>query len=529
MKASGKKSSQSSQKNLGSKLIHFAYVAMLVITSLILVLATWFNGWHTLSWVSLLILLGLGIVAGLLVYHQNYHKVISWLRRKFPNLTSAKVLQFTLIAAIILGLVFRLAFLMIGNLYGPDNGISDTGFHWFFAQKIANGVAPDVYDGGYGAYFPHLMTYSMTLAGFMKIFGTGYPAILFSNIIFDLIATLAIYFLLKNWRGDKAAKIGAIIWLLNPLEIVFCAVGVAIVVTNAVLAVSLLLVYLMLQQLKQHNWQKLIIYALLLGACLGLGNAYRPIFTVLLIALVIVLILKIIENRQVILRAGVSLVMILITMFGVGKVIDLGYQAVNPYTVPGGTGVGWNFFVGANYNTWGRWSSEDADIFHHLVYLDDENGNKVVAPDLVGVQKEFMRRGLERYKTMSLPDFLTHFMHKIEVLFADNTNTTWVFNEAFHVRYEHELYQVINVFVRFAMLAGIVLSLVYCLMNLLRPKPIWQPYFMFLLLSFCGLVAASLLVEVMHRYALPLTVLMNLFASSLLARSYSLDKGEEKN
>lgn len=523
MKSAGKRS-RSAQATFGEKFTQVVFVALLIIVNLVLLwgaLVFLDNGLHFVSAALFLVVFVCLVAVGVLCYHQNYRRLLALIHRKFPNLTRAKVLQIAFIAAVILGVLIRLAFLLIGYKYQPESDLSDTGFHWFFAQKLVNGIEPGVYDGGYGAFFPHLMTYSATLAGFMKIFGTGYQSILLSNLIFDLIATLAIYYLLKMWRGRAAAQIGSMIWLLNPLEIIFCGIGVSIVVTNAVLAVVLLLVFLVIKLIKSRSWLKLALVSLLLGMALSVGNAYRPIFTVLLIAIIMIFILQIIRHfADVIAPAILSLIFILISFVGVGKLIDLGYQSINPYHVAGGTGIGWNFFVGSNYDSWGRWNRSDSAIFGSKLYLGEDD-NVQVNPDLVGVQSEFFNQGLERYKAMSPAQFVSHFIHKTSVLFADTSDAlTWVFYEGFRIDANHPLYRFIDGCGTIALFAGIIVSLMYFIKLLTQKTHPWQPYLVFLMLSFCGLIAASLLVEVMQRYVMPLTVILTIFTACYFSLYY---------
>ncbi len=525
-------------ESVNRRFTQFIFTALLVLMNLVLLWAVlvYLNNGLSISSTALLLIILLAFVCfGILAYHQNYLKFIQWLQRKIPQLTSAKASQIVFIVAIVIGILFRLIFLLIGKHYSPDSDLSDTGFHWFFAQKLANGVAPGVYDGGYGAFFPHLMTYSATLAIFMKIFGTGYQAILLSNLLFDLITTATLYYLLKSWRNQKAARLGAIIWLLNPLEIIFCAVGVSIVVTNTMLALALLLVFLVIKLLRSQSWLKLAALSLALGVVLGIGNAYRPIFTVLLIALTLLYVLQIIcQPKNTFLSVSLSLLLVLAGLFGTGKLIDLGYQAVNQYHVPGGTGVGWNFFVGANYDSWGRWNRQDSTVFGSMLY--QESGDEAqVNSDLVGMQKDLFQRGLQRYQSMSLTQLISHFVHKSSVFFADNADTTtWVFYEGFRVDPQHSLYRFMDGCGTIALFIGFLISLLYFFKLFNQKTQPWQPYLVFLMLSFCGLVAASLLVEVMHRYVLPLTVFLTLFSACYLVdfisffRTLALPKSARK-
>lgn len=499
---------------------------LVVFTSLILlwVVLLYLNNGINIASVGLFATLFLIVViVSALLYHKNYLKVRGLLKKKFPSLNRAKVLKIAFITSIVLGIIARLSFLLIANKYNPESDLSDTGFHWYFAQKLANNIEPGVYDGGYGAFFPHLMTYSATLAGFMKLFGTSYIAIITSNLIFDLCTAAIIYILLKKWRGNQAGQIGVILWMLNPLEIIFCAVGVAIVVTNTMLALSLLLAYFLFCAIRNQSWTKTTLLSLSLGIVLSIGNAYRPIFTVLLIALTIVLICLVMRyGRKKIIFVGLSFVLVSGSLIGVNKVIDLGYSSINSYHVSGGTGVGWNFFIGANYDSWGRWNRDDSVVFSDNVYQYQDEETPQVNQDLVSVQSDFFSEGIRRYQAMSLGKLLSHFFHKTTALFVDPDNTvSWVFYEAFRIDANHPVYLFMENIGVIYMASCVVISLCYFIKLIRSRVRKWCPYLVFLTLGFCGVIAASLLVEVMHRYVMSLLVFLVIFAACYFSEEKS--------
>ncbi len=147
-----------------------------------------------------------------------------------------------MILVMILAVMVRLSFLIFSDYYLPLGTTIDTGIHRFAGEEIATfGQIVDPVMGRYEAFFPFLTSYSLIVGMSMKIFGVTYLAILIPNIIFDLIAATAIYSILYKWKANKTiSRLGATLWLLNPLTILFCTEGTALTVVNMFIALSLL-------------------------------------------------------------------------------------------------------------------------------------------------------------------------------------------------------------------------------------------------------------------------------------------------
>ncbi len=469
-------------------------------------------------------LLLIGLVA--LLDHHNYRKLGAKIQNRFPGLSPSKLLRYILLFACIVGVLARLSFLLIGGRYNPTARLGDTGANWYFSQEIVNGDTISPYEGIYMAFYPHLLSYSGLLAGFMQIFGTNTSAIIFSNLLFDVISVIALYYLLKRWQNRQVASIAAVFWLLNPLEILYCSVGMSIVVTNMMLILALLNMYLLLNSIKARNWPTTIVYTLTLGVALGVGNAFRPFFIVFIIAFALMALLQVMQlGRKYLLPNLVSLFLMTIVCFAGAGFVDLFHQALNPYHVPGGVGVGWNFFVGANYDSHGRWNAEDYNYWRSLAYGKDfymtsewneSEISQIPASEIHvdAIQDELLQQGIDRYLSMNPYALFVHFIKKSVILFSEDTATiTWPFYEAYQVDGENPAYHSIHT-------AGVIL-IVFCLGFAIyyffkiitnRKKP-FDSYLLFVSLSFCGLVAISLLSEVMRRYSMPISIFFIVFAA----------------
>lgn len=499
------------------------YQSIIIITTIILgwVLLLFLNqGIGLAPTILLFSIFILVVISGFLLHRQKYQDIFGWCKKHFPTITRDKILKVGLAVALIIGLLARLSFLLIGDRYcSTEDTLSDNGVHWFYASKLVNGETIEPLEGLNEAVFPHLNTYSVTLAAFMNIFGTNYNAVLFSNLLFDLVATILIYVLLKMWKNQNVARIGAVLWWLNPLEILFCGCSLAIVVTNMWVVIALLLGYLMLNSLRLHKWLQIIFSAIGLGIAISIGNAYRPIFTVILIAFVLTAIFQILHRDKTPLKYSIlsligSFVLIWLAQSGCSSVITVIQRSNNPYAVSSSVGVGWSAFVGANYETHGHWSAEDSAIFGQLLY-----GQPADETDVVAVQKQFLDLAIDRYKAMGIAKIPLHLLNKSVTLFANNSETiTWPVVTGFDLSYENPIYlSAHSLGVLFVVLC-LVLSLWFCLGQFWQGK--WQldTYTLFLALSFCGLMAASLLVEVMRRYIMPLLVILVLLSAAQLVR-----------
>lgn len=443
-------------------------------------------------------------------YTHRDRRIIAWMKNNiFSPARIRKYLVPCMVLAVVVGVILRSAFILIGGRYAPLENLSDTGVHWVGGDMIAReGVLSDnvaIYEG----FFPYLMTYSATLSLFMKIFGSSVFAIVSSNILFDLLTMLLLYILLSKWKNKQVACIGVMLWALNPLEILYCGVGMAIVATNFFVIASILVAFLCLQSFRKNSgWLNMWGWAALLGICVGLGNAYRPLFTVFEIATVIILLVIAIKRKRRLFAAMSGIVIMIVSTFAVSSAVEFGWSKINPYSI-GNTGVGWSFMLGANYDSWGRWNMSDSKFFGERLSKPD-----IVGEDFLSMQQEFMDIGIQRYLSMGPVQFITHMLHKTEVMFADSRNTTiaWPVLEAYHIADTNMVYQVAHGTGALFLFGLLVCSFIYIYRKLFIQKA-YDDTLLLLALCFCGLIAASLLVEVMWRYIMPTMAVLVLLSA----------------
>lgn len=487
-------------------------------------------------WISFLITLwilliclndGLGIegskyLAGLFVITLALGGGVTFLRRRRPKFFGHPKFYLVLtIVAVVMGVILRLVFLRFYQNYAPvDNG-SDTGIHWYAAQEILEtGRIRDEFMGNYEAFFTQLTSYTLLVAVSMWFVGVNYLAILLPNILFDLIAAGAIYLLLKKWKGEKVAAWGVVLAMINPLCICFCVEGLALSVVNMFIALGFWLIYVLWKFLQRGEYGKFWLSAGVTGLVLACGNAFRPVFSVLVIAVFGMLVLDSLQrvDWKHTLKSGGGFVIMLVVFVVGGLGWDGIYRLANPYyQTERHSMLGWNFFVGANFETEGRWSQEDSRLIGPSFYSDEDG--KVTPPEEVNA--EFMKMGLERYRGMDLGRIGLHFLNKSRILFGENeVRVAENLREQFdNVDGNETWYKITNTVAMITLTVFAILTVIYfwTIIKVTKREKI-DLFGVLVSLIFCGFFVSSLLVEVMSRYVSIFVVPMVVFGACVMPK-----------
>ena len=420
-----------------------------------------------------------------------------------------KGLKITCIVLIIFSVILRLAFLFIGDRIHFGSTLLDSGVHWYGAQQIVDTGVLNQEIGEYEATFPYLTPYTITLGLFMFIFGKGVASVIVSNIVFDSISCITLYFLFSDWGKDKNKGLFvATLWAINPLEIIFCSMSLAIVMVNMFIILSIALFYFCLKIRKKLAFSSLL--ALVTGAILAVGNAFRPIFIVFLIAMILYSVFIIIEDRRNLSFSLLGIACMCLAYFCVGSVTSFIYPKVNPFYHGEKSNAGWSIYVGANYETKGRWNSSDRDYFFGTVLREQ------AVEDIGKAQSLILEQGINRYKEITKNGQLgSHLVNKIGVLFGDVKNSIYNLWQTYSISRD-------GIFYKF--LQNMVLVYYYCLIGVCsyyfvrkrRDLAKKLGFRLFLMVLFIGLLLASLLVEVMNRYSLPFIAILFILAFSLI-------------
>lgn len=336
----------------------------------------------------------------------------------------------------------------------------------------------------YIATFPHLIPYIVSLGTFFKMFGSSIKSMIIFNTIFDLLSAL----LLKRIFNSKKA---ALIWLLNPINIIWCGICHPVAITNTFIIMSILVFKNVVAKFDKENF-KLYFCAILFGIVLSVANLYRPIMIILFIAVVIWLFLRITRNsfKKILL----IILLIFISYFGCNKLYAFVNKKFIDDTIATQT-VGWNIYVGANIDSSGTWNRKQQDEFDEIFYTD-------ATP--TEIQEHFLEKGLNLYKNNGLIDDIKLFIKKAIILVKNPDRLTCtVFFDTLELTVNKYVSGALKVL---TMLVYYILILFNLIIAYVKLKDKKCDITILLQLFIIGIVASHIFVEVSPRYSLPLLV-----------------------
>lgn len=456
------------------------------------------------------------VLAGILVWFCVIYrdKIMSFVRGH------KKTIRIIGLICLVLGVILRFSFLLIQDKVDIKDVLSDTGAHWYGAQQLLDTGGFDKEIGDYESIFPFLFTYTGSLAISMRIFGSNYLAVVVLNVVFDVIGAIGVYLLFKKWKKSKDAGLfAAVVWALNPLEIVFCGLPLAIVVVNVLFILTILSMYGIYCSLK--DIKKLCFYAIMFGLVLAVGNAYRPFFVIFMIAMVIYLMLRVLKNKTL-WKPGIICVLVASTMMIVGgALIRTIHSQFNSYYDGRKSQAGWNMYVGANYDTQGKWNSDDRDVFFGPVLIDEAGGDVNVGQSIA------MKKAILRYGEIILRGrLISHFLNKTRVIFGDVRNAIYDIPYVFGISKVNGLYNLLQDIIMIFYLVVFGLFFVFVLMKTkCGSKNNNNDFSLLLVISFIGFFLAMLLVESMNRYSLPFITLMLVLAMGFVVDVVKTPRG----
>jgi len=266
----------------------------------------------------------------------------------------------------------------------------------------------------------------------------------------------------------------------------------AVVIVNTLLIVSL---YLGFELLKRNSNQSFpFFFSLLFGFSIFVGNLFRPLFYVLLIAEIISLLLYIFSHPQKLRQTTAVILVVLIFALVPGKIYYSQFKSIGDFDVPDSK-VGWNFFVGANYDSMGKWSPED-NYYFWCELIPQMSPSE--AEDIL------FKQGIQRYMAMNPSQLFSHITNKLSVLFADVGNAIRDLKWTFQISEKtyNFLSDSVTIFYWF-LISFVFLS---CLSSV-QSKHNSSAVFLSVL-TFIGFSMAYMLVEVMNRYSSMLVALL---------------------
>lgn len=229
---------------------------------------------------------------------------------------------------------------------------------------------------------------------------------------------------------------------------------------------------------------KKLFWSALFGTIIFLGNLFRPIFTVLLIALIITMFCY---NALSMKRKAACTLLVLLFAFIPSLTLNSIIKEKYDDDILGSNG-GWSFFVGSNYSTYGQWSREDSNYYFGSIAPKYEK--------ISDAQEAIKLEGFARYKKMGILKIINHAANKLSVLFLKINTSIYDIRNVFGVKEQALIYKLLT------SLVGLFFSaLVFLVIDYIRKTSNIAPPSLYLYLSILGFTAAFLLVEVMNRYS----------------------------
>lgn len=415
-----------------------------------------------------------------------------------------KIQNIIFISIILIGLLLRITLAFSNYNELPQEG----DYYTFFFNASEFCKQNIIYNKSYVELFPFLIPYMIILGQFFKLTSLSYNSMVILNIILDLLIALFLYFTFENKNVKKAVSC---LWIINPINLIWCTVCCPVVLVNFGIALSILV----FSKLLKHMDSKLfLLYSILTGVIMGIANMFRPLMTIMLIAIALYYIFINLNKKKLNINYLISFLLILISFISIKF---SGTFALNK--VIGGnvsTTSGWTLYVGSNVESDGGWYSEPKFQEFSEEYSTAEE-----------IQQEFKKLAIERYKNNGFNNinlFINKFLimtgNIAEYSFESFKSTLTVNNTLFLNLLKLTLHAYILILV--------LLNLLNTTLNIKYLKLAKQD--LFYMLFYIGLVMAHLFVEVSPRYYMPAIVPLTIISGMSLYKLLTItEKGEIKN
>ena len=373
----------------------------------------------------------------------------------------------------------------------------------------ASGFALEsAYNFKYIALFPHLWGYIMFLGIIFKLFGINYVVVVGTNIILNFIATFFLYRILNKISTKNIACIGTLLWLFNPLNIIWCMFAFGGTAFNAFLTI---VIYITILFFKINSKKGKILYAIILGILLGIANLFRPVAIIFIIALIIEIIYEyfIKKNKAkfliVICVFGILLSYIIINNLSTAYLKkEIGYEPA--------TYVGFTLYCGSDITSGGSWSPTGSAILEDSIAQGDFDANQI--------QYNFQNLAIENYISNGF-DNLKLLIQKFVTLTGDLGTYSWQSAlDMLNIKLPSILSNLLLLICVASYYFLIIINLVFGYKSL--RKKFNSSIFNILMLFLIGFTVASLLLEVSPRYYLPTLVPLTILGMISFSKSLKL-------
>ena len=413
-----------------------------------------------------------------------------------------KINKKTIIIFIIIAFVLRLGLFLL-NYDKPL--MSD---YLFFYENATQFMQGQELNNRYIATFPYLAPYVVILGAFLRIFNSNnYLLVILFHMILDFSTAFFIYKITGN-KDKKTGMLGALLWLINPINIIWNTICCPVVIVNFGIAIILYVFEkIRLEISKGINWKKFLILNIIYGMTIGIFNSFRPIMIIIVIATIMYYIYTILykvkqKKIRILVIIGSMLILAMyilinaVSNYGIGKLIK---QEAS--TTPG-----WTLYLGSNIEYNGMWHEKASGEYTQLFNNEEMSAEEI--------QQYFNEKAIKQYKENGFKN-IKLFFNKYKILTNNIVGYSYSnINEVATIN--NNILRLIRISSEIAICIIIVLNVYYCI-NLIKNIQIFENVILYLLVII-GLLASHMLVEVSPRYALPLMPIITIVATFGLSK-----------
>lgn len=294
--------------------------------------------------------------------------------------------------------------------------ISDFRVIYEVAQGLLEGNKSAFWGIGYLGRFPHLTIMSLYMSFMIKVFPVNnILAMKFVNLLFGVLTVYLIYLLAKEiFNSKKLGLYAAGLASFFPPLVTF--VGI-LCTENIAIPFYLLSTYLFILVVKN---KKSKYYLILSGVMLSIGNLFRMVATIMVIAFGIYLLIytkdKLFERIK---RVGLYLLPYLLVLFTVSSTL----QGIGVTEFPlwkGSEPKITSILKGTNIENFGRWNEEDASIVtkYNYDYEKIDKASKEIIKERLTTTNALKLSGFYIFKfamQWSIGDFEGAYLSKLEM------------------------------------------------------------------------------------------------------------------
>lgn len=426
------------------------------------------------------------------------------LKNIINNLLHKKnITKIIFISVIFIGILIRVLLLCVN--YSELTGVGD--YQTFFSNSATFCESNNIFQKTYVELFPFLIPYMVLLGSFFKIASISYKSVVLLNIILDLLTALFLYF---SFNNKNIKMILPCLWLLNPINCIWCTICCPVVAVNFGIVLS---IFAFSKVLKHINSKLFILYSIITGVIMGFANMFRPIMPIMLIAILLYYIFINLKQKNLNVNYIVSFLLITISFLCVKSFGTFTFNKIINGNVS--TTSGWTLYIGSNLESNGMWYPEKKL---------DEFLSTGLSPE--ETQQKFKGLAIERYKNNGINN-VKLFKNKFFVLTEQTAEYSF--------KTFLSIYQPINLIAQVIRLSLYLFIFLLVLLNALnvyldikyKNSDIQDLFYMLL---YIGLVMAHLFVEVSPRYYMPAIVPLTIISGLSLYKFLTItEKGEIKN